>query len=81
MTTTRNEHAGEPAAGIMEAARGKKQNALSEYDAKRVLREYGIPVTRERLCRSAREAVRAAEEIGGPVALKPCSPDRSTLQI
>jgi succinyl-CoA synthetase beta subunit len=60
---------------IITTALGKKQKALSEYDAKRVLREYGIPATREKLCRSAAEAVRAATEIGGRVALKPCSPE------
>lgn len=62
-------------ATLNETARGRQQKALSEYEAKRVLGEYGIPVTRERCCRSVREAVRAAEEIGGLVALKPCSPD------
>ncbi len=60
---------------IITTALGKKQKALSEYDAKRVLREYGIPATREKLCSSAAAAVRAAAEIGGRVALKPCSPE------
>lgn len=58
---------------IITTAIGRQQTALSEYDAKQVLREYGIPVTRETLCRSAGEAVRAAEEIGGKVVLKPCN--------
>ncbi len=75
MTATPEETAGRKADKIFAAARGRGQKALSEYDAKRVLAAYGIPVTRERCCRSAREAVRAAEEIGSPVALKPCSPD------
>ena len=48
---------------------------LAEYEAKRVLAEYGIPVTREALAGSAREAVAVAKRIGYPVALKVQSPD------
>ena len=48
---------------------------LSEYDSKRVLAEYGIPVTREALARSVSEARSAAERIGYPVALKVQSSD------
>ena len=47
MTATPNEDAGMTVDDIIATARSRKQNALSEYDAKRVLREYGIPVTRE----------------------------------
>ena len=43
---------------------------MTEYDAKRVLADYGIDVTRERLACSADEAVALAAEIGYPVALK-----------
>jgi acyl-CoA synthetase (NDP forming) len=75
MTETLNENAASTVDDILAAARRRKQRALSEYDAKRVLRQYRIPVTRERCCRSAGEAVAAAEAIGVPVALKPCSPD------
>ena len=45
---------------------------LSEYDSKQLLREYSVPMPRERLASSADEAVRAATEIGLPVALKLC---------
>lgn len=45
---------------------------LSEFDSKRLLAEAGIPIPEERLVRSAREAARAAEQIGYPVALKLC---------
>jgi succinyl-CoA synthetase beta subunit len=75
MAATTNESAASTAEDILATARGRNQKALSEYDAKRVLRRYGIPVTREQRCRSDREAVAAAEAIGGPVALKPCSPE------
>lgn len=47
----------------------------TEYDAKVLLGAFGIPVARERLCRSFREAAEAAEEIGYPVALKVMSPN------
>jgi acyl-CoA synthetase (NDP forming) len=55
------------------AARGcfeRPAGSLNEHDSKRVLAAYGIPCSRELLCRSAEEAVAAAEAIGGPVALK-----------
>jgi acyl-CoA synthetase (NDP forming) len=48
---------------------------LAEYEAKRILAEYGIPVTREALATSAKEAVATAQRIGYPVALKVQSPD------
>ncbi len=46
----------------------------TEYDAKIFLARYGIPIARERLCRSLHEAEAAAEEIGYPVAMKVMSP-------
>ena len=51
------------------------QTTLSEYDSKRVLSEYGIPVTREFLTEDFADAERVAERIGYPVALKACAPD------
>jgi acyl-CoA synthetase (NDP forming) len=47
---------------------------LSEYISKKVLTEYGVPCVHEVLCKSAEEAVRAAGDIGYPVALKVVSP-------
>lgn len=44
--------------------------SLNEHDSKRVLAAYGVPCSRELLCRSAEEAVAAAAAIGGPMALK-----------
>jgi len=43
---------------------------LTERAAKQVLAAYGLPVTAERLARTAAEAVQCAREIGMPVALK-----------
>ena len=56
------------------AIRGRTQD-LAEFEAKRVLAAYGIPVTREALAATRDEAVRAAGEIGFPVALKIQSAD------
>ena len=47
---------------------------LTEYQAKRILAAYGIPVTREGLAACADEAVELARRIGYPVALKVQSP-------
>jgi acyl-CoA synthetase (NDP forming) len=48
---------------------------LSEHAAKRVLAEYGIPVTREELASSREQALAIARRIGYPVAIKVQSPD------
>ena len=59
---------------VLETARRKKIPTLSEYDSKRVLAEYGIPVTREKLVKNGKDAVAAAEAIGYPVVLKATGP-------
>lgn len=51
------------------------RKVLTESLAKRILAGYGIPVTREVLVATPEEAVKAAENIGYPVALKIESPD------
>ncbi|MEY2477234.1 MAG: hypothetical protein QOG87_2549 [Actinomycetota bacterium] len=48
--------------------------ALSEYDSKRLLAAYGIPVTEERMVTKRGQAVKAAEAIGLPVVMKVSSP-------
>lgn len=48
---------------------------VAERAAKDILAAYGLAVTRERLARNADEAARAAQAIGGSVALKIESPD------
>ncbi len=48
----------------------KNPDALSEYEAKKVLAGYGIPVTREVLTTSADMAVESARKLDYPVALK-----------
>ncbi|MBU0995661.1 MAG: acetate--CoA ligase family protein [Proteobacteria bacterium] len=55
---------------IIEDALQKGEKSLSEYDSKRVLAAYGIPVTLEKTVKNKNDAVSAAKEIGYPVALK-----------
>ncbi len=53
----------------------RSHRALSEHESKKMLAEYGIPVTQEILAQSKDQAVSAANEIGFPVVLKACSPE------
>ncbi len=58
----------------IQSALAQGQQSLSEYQSKELLRTYDIPVTREVLTEDVEAAIRAAREIGYPVALKACSP-------
>lgn len=58
---------------LIQSAIAKGARALSEYEAKRFLQSYGIPVTRESLVQDRQAALDAAHEIGYPVVLKACS--------
>jgi acyl-CoA synthetase (NDP forming) len=60
------------AAELLARARGRQ---WTEREAKRLLAAYGLPVPQEHLAKSADEAVRLADGIGGPVALKVESAD------
>lgn len=48
---------------------------LDEAEAKALLKEFGIPVVRETVAASPREAAEAAAATGGPAVLKVLSPD------
>jgi acyl-CoA synthetase (NDP forming) len=48
---------------------------VSEHDASQLLAAAGLPMSSSRLATAEDEAVRAAESIGYPVAMKVCSPD------
>lgn len=58
---------------LIRSGLNRGQRALSEYESKKLLGLYGIPVAREELSHSADEAVSVAEGLGFPVALKACS--------
>ena len=55
---------------IIEDAIKRGVNNLSEFESKKVLSAYGIPVTFENTATTLREVVAAANSIGYPVALK-----------
>ena len=68
----------DPASAAARNARKILANAgsvLNEHDSKRVLKEYGIGVTREQMVGDVVQAKKAAEEIGYPVVLKVMSAD------
>ena len=58
------------AAGLLQTGEGN----LTEYQAKGVLKAYGVAIPDEALAVDAESAVQAAAAIGGPVALKVQSP-------
>jgi acyl-CoA synthetase (NDP forming) len=53
----------------------KARPTVGEFDAKRLLRAYGVPGVSERLVHSMAEARAAAQDIGYPVVLKIASDD------
>lgn len=55
---------------IIDQALAAGRRALSEYDAKRLLSDYGIAVTREQLASDRDTAAEAARQIGFPVVVK-----------
>jgi succinyl-CoA synthetase beta subunit len=58
---------------LIQSALHRGQRVLSEYESKKLLSLYNIPVTREKLCHRADEAVSTADGLGFPVVLKACS--------
>ncbi len=49
------------------------QAGLDEFQAKEILKSYGVPVAREALAMTLQEVKARSDEIGYPVALKVCS--------
>lgn len=58
-----------------QSALNGRHDDLTEFEAKKVLASYGIPVTREMLAGNADEAASHARAIGFPVVMKIVSPD------
>ena len=55
---------------IIEDAVKRGEKTLSEFDSKKVLDAYAIPVTKELVTKDLLDAVKFADEIGYPVVLK-----------
>jgi acetate---CoA ligase (ADP-forming) subunit beta len=55
---------------VLQLARSRGARALTEFEAKRFLAEYGFSIPREKAVDSLEAALAAAEVIGYPVALK-----------
>lgn len=67
--------AGRIVSAHMQAARpGAQPPALDEFEAKRLLAAYGVPVVGEARARDAEAAAAAAARLGYPVALKALGP-------
>ena len=57
-----------------QAGRLAAMTVLSEFESKQLLAGHGVVVSKDKLVGSPDEAVKAALEIGGPVAVKLCGP-------
>jgi acyl-CoA synthetase (NDP forming) len=66
-----NPHPAQPAGP---AASGNGRPALSEHEAKQLLRSAGVPVVEGRVAVSEDDAARALDELGAPLALKLSAP-------
>lgn len=60
---------------IVQSSFAPEIKTLSEYDSKRLLAAYGIPVVKELVVEALAKAVAAAPEIGFPVVLKAVAPE------
>ncbi len=55
---------------MIRSARASGRTLLNEFESKRIMEAYGIPVVETRMAADEEEAVRAAEQSGYPVVLK-----------
>jgi acyl-CoA synthetase (NDP forming) len=58
---------------VIREAVARGQSILTEYQGKKLLRDYGIPVVKEEMVSDEKEALRVAKSIGFPTVLKFCS--------
>jgi acyl-CoA synthetase (NDP forming) len=61
--------------GLLERVKAEGRTALTPPEARSLCEAYGIPVPREGLAGSAKEAAKIAGEIGYPVVMKVVSPE------
>ena len=69
------DHVGRKKMKIVDEAIKRGRTALSEYESKQLLAQYGIPVTQESLVGNRQGLLEMIEEFGYPIVLKGCSPD------
>jgi len=60
---------------VLDTVRAEKRTSLTAPEGKKVCDAYGIPVPKERLATTAKEAAKLAKKVGFPVVLKIVSPD------
>ena len=60
---------------VLDRVKADKRASLTPAESKVLCEAYGIPVPREALAASAKDAARMAAEIGFPVVMKIVSPD------
>jgi acetyl-CoA synthetase (ADP-forming) len=58
---------------IIDKAQAEGRAILTEYESKKVLAFYGLPVTREELVDNSEDLLKAANKIGYPLVIKGCS--------
>jgi acetyltransferase len=63
------------AASIIEETSRQQNKVLTEFESKRLLIAYGLPVNPTEVANSADEAVEKAQEMGYPLVMKILSPD------
>src|SRR5258705_10475453 len=60
---------------ILDSVKADKRTSLTAPEGKLVCEEYGIPVPKEGVAKSAADSARIATEMGFPVVMKIVSPD------
>ena len=60
---------------VLDTVRTEKRSSLTAPEGKKVCDAYGIPVPKEGLATSSKEAAKLAKKVGFPVVLKIVSPD------
>ncbi len=64
----------EEALKVIEEVLSQGRKSLVEYEAKQVLKAYGLPLPEEKLAKTVDEAIKYANEIGYPIVMKLMSP-------